>query len=133
MGDMRLVVRTPVTTVLDARVVSLTAEEASGRFGIKPGAEPVVAVLVPSLLVYRVAGDPGENLLAVGSGVLRSSRDGIEVSVRHALSCASLDSVEADLEAREHTTAASMQQAERAFRRLYQVLLDSLVDEERAR
>ena len=77
-------IRTPGALVVEAEARSLTAEDRSGRFGVRPGIEPLVSVLVPSMLVYLEA-DGEEVLVAVGEGVLRAEVDHVEVAVRSAV------------------------------------------------
>ena len=80
--EMRLRVTTPTRVVLDQDVTYVQAEDSSGRFGVLPGHEPYLTALVPSILVYRDAG--GESYIAVRNGVLRVTREGVEVAVREA-------------------------------------------------
>ncbi len=131
MRNLQLVIRTPVKEVVSEQVASVTAEDASGRFGLQGGTEPTVAAVVPSILTYR-QGDT-THLVAVGSGVLSADRGQVTVSVRHAMPCESLASVRAQLWELENETRLSMQGDEEAFSHLYEVVLDSLIEEGRSR
>ncbi len=131
---MQLVVRTPTRCVLDCRVQSVTAEDTSGRFGIRPGATPIVAALVPSILTFRLPGDASPHqLVAIGSGVLRARDNRVEAAVRHAVICETVDTVRRQLVLGEREERQTHEQTERAFARLYQVLLDSLAGQEAMR
>jgi F-type H+-transporting ATPase subunit epsilon len=72
--------------VLERDVTYVQAEDPSGRFGILPRHEPYLTTVVPSILVYRYNDGGGEQeaYVAVRHGVLRVSRDGVEVAVREA-------------------------------------------------
>lgn len=83
---MRLRVTVPTQLVLDRDVSYVQAESPSGRFGILPRHEPYLTAVVPSILVYRYKDGGGEReaYVAIRHGVLRVSRDGVEVAVREA-------------------------------------------------
>jgi F-type H+-transporting ATPase subunit epsilon len=131
-ATLHLVVRTPAAIVVDRAIRGVTAEDATGRFGHRPGGEPLVAALVPSLLTFR--DEHGvEGFVAVGRGTLRADRDAVRVAVRNAVVCRSLEAV------REEVVRASRRQraGERAmhdtFRALQRHLTQALVEEERER
>jgi len=110
----------------------LTAEDRSGRFGVRPGIEPLVSVLVPSVLTY-VDPDGSEVLVAVGGGVLHAEPDAVDVAVRSAVVCESLSSVREEVlraAAARREGATAMHDA---FRSLYHNLVKALADEERTR
>lgn len=96
-ASLLLTIRAPAGEVLHARVRSMTAEDGSGRFGIRPKAAPMVAAIIPSLLTAREV-DGGEVFVAVGTGLLYSDRDHVEVVVRHAIPCENLERVPSTLE-----------------------------------
>lgn len=81
---MRLEIIVPDAVVLAATVLAVQAADATGRFGIHPGHEPFVTVLVPSLLVYtdekRV-----ERYAAVDGGVLLVEPGFVTVTTRDAV------------------------------------------------
>ncbi|MFH1730787.1 MAG: F0F1 ATP synthase subunit epsilon [Planctomycetota bacterium] len=118
---MRLTVTTPTTVVLDRDVTYVQAEDPSGRFGVLPGHEPYLTALVPSILVYRY-GDGGrrEAYVAVRQGVLRVTRDGVEVAAREAHRSDDLAQLQDEIrKAREDWR----QKSYRSTRSLYQMQL----------
>lgn len=118
---MRLTVTTPTTVVLDRDVTYVQAEDPSGRFGVLPGHESYLTALVPSILVYRY-GDGGgrEAYVAVRQGVLRVTRDAVEVAVREAHQSDDLAQLEDEIrKARENWR----QKSYRSTRSLYQMQL----------
>ena len=83
---IRLRVTVPTRVVLDREVTYVQAEDPSGRFGILPRHEPYLTAVAPSILVYRY-GTPGrerEAYIAVRHGVLRVTKDEVQVAVREA-------------------------------------------------
>ena len=122
--------QTPEARVIDDVVVSVVAEDQSGRFGIREGAEPIVSALIPGLLSY-LKEDASEHWLAIGSGVLRSSRDDVLVSVRQAVQCSSLDQVREEVLAAASSARQSESAMQEAFRSMYHKLMSSLIEEER--
>jgi F-type H+-transporting ATPase subunit epsilon len=126
----RLIVRTPVGVIVDRQVRGLTAEDGSGRFGVRPGCEPLLAALVPGLLTYRDE-QGAESILVVGHGVLEAQRSEVRVAVREAIVCHSLaivcDEVQRNVRIRREGEAAMHE----LFGKMYQKLLKGLVDEER--
>ncbi|MCG8555265.1 MAG: F0F1 ATP synthase subunit epsilon [Proteobacteria bacterium] len=125
---LQLRIETPTALVFDGRVRSLTAEDASGRFGLRPRATPLVAALVPSVLTYR-AEDGAERLVAAGSGALRSDGARVVVTLRHAMVCESLEEVQLRLEQAAARTAEGEAAMRQTFRTLYRGLLQALGDE----
>jgi F-type H+-transporting ATPase subunit epsilon len=127
---MRLTVTTPDAVVVDVDIASLTAEDSSGRFGIRPGHADLLTVLTPSLLAWRDAGG-GEHFAAARGGVL-TVRGGttIAVATREAFAGDDLDLLEArlaesvaaahDRDARAKGEAAALQAA--ALRHLQRYL-----------
>ena len=87
---MRLVIATPLAIVVDADVNAVSAEDASGRFGILPGHADFLTVLDISVLSWR--GGSGSGHCAVRGGVLSvSGGDEVAVSTREAVVDADLD------------------------------------------
>lgn len=82
----------PGKVIAQGRVVSLQAADASGRFGIWPGHERFLTVLVPCVLRYRVADGP-EMFAAVDGGVLILENGLISVATRDAVIAERLDLV----------------------------------------
>lgn len=119
---MVLSVRTPWALALREEVVALTAEDESGRFGLRPGAEATVAAIVPGVLYARRA-DESERWIAVGSGMLRSGRYDVEVCVRQAIVCASLAEVNVVLGDLDARIAEGETQSRESFRFLYRRML----------
>lgn len=130
-GGMRLVIRTPAGVVADVRVAGLTAEDVSGRFGLRPGAEPLIAALEPALITYR--DEEGEHFVAAGRGFLYADRSRVRVAVRTAVVCPSLERVHEELLHAQRREIHEEAAVHRAFRSLEQMLQASLIDEERAR
>ena len=126
----RLIVRTPLAVVVDRQVSGLTAEDGSGRFGVRPGCEPLLAALVPGLLTYRDE-QGAESILVVGHGVLEAQRSEVRIAVREAIVCHSLatvcDEVQRNVRIRREGEAAMHE----VFGKMYQSLLKGMVDEER--
>ena len=128
----RLIVRTASGPVVDTAATAVNAEDASGRFGLRPGVEPVVAALVPTLLEYRDA-DGESHLLAIHRGALGATGDAVDVAARRAIPCAGLDTVREELvqvarEERDHARSAR-----RAFGGMFRQLYAALIEEERRR
>ena len=119
---MKLRVTVPTRLVLDREVTYVQAEDPSGRFGILPGHEPYLTTLVPSILVYRYREGGGEReaYLAVRQGVLRVTKEEIQVAVREAHASDNLASLQEEVRsAREGRDVRSY----RSSRSLYQMQL----------
>ena len=129
---IRLVVRTPGTNVVDQPVRALTAEDSSGRFGVRPGSDEILAALVPGILCYRV-GDEVETVIAVGPGVLHARRDRVDVLVEEATLCGSLDSAETVLAAVRRQERGQRAAMRDLFDRLHQNLVRALAQRERSK
>jgi F-type H+-transporting ATPase subunit epsilon len=54
--SLTLEITTPDRMVLRSSVVAVQAADASGRFGIWPGHENLLTVLIPCVLRFRVEG-----------------------------------------------------------------------------
>lgn len=132
MSDRRLqlVVRTPAQVVVDAAVRGVTAEDGSGRFGMRPGCEPVVAALVPSVLTYVDDGGT-ERFVVVGSGVLHARPEQVDVAVREAVPSDSLEAVDDELMASVSQRREGEDAMHEAFRSLYRRLVTTMADEGR--
>jgi F-type H+-transporting ATPase subunit epsilon len=82
----------PDAVVLNARVTGVQAADATGRFGLRPGHEPFVTVLSPSLLVYTDEAG-AEHFAAVDGGVLVLDGDRVSVVTREAVLADRLEDV----------------------------------------
>lgn len=82
--SMELVILAPDHVVIETRVVSIQASDASGSFGIRNGHEDFLTVLVPC--VFRFQPESGtERFAAVDGGVLMVERGRISVTTRDAV------------------------------------------------
>jgi F-type H+-transporting ATPase subunit epsilon len=99
---LELEILAPDGVVLQVRVGSLQAADASGRFGLWPGHERFFTVLAPCVLVYRTldgrehyaAADGGELLLEEGRSSI-DSREAFTAERLEAVAQAAHDMVEA--------------------------------------
>jgi F-type H+-transporting ATPase subunit epsilon len=82
----------PDAVVLSTRVVGVQAADATGRFGLRPGHERFVTVLVPSLLVFTDEAGV-ERYAAVDGGVLLLDGDRVSVVTREAVLADRLEDV----------------------------------------
>ena len=89
---IRLTIYDPSGVVVETECESVTAEDATGRFGIRPNTLPTVAALVAGVLVAR-RHRADELVVAVAEGVLHSRPGQVEVAVRQAVVCESLQRV----------------------------------------
>ncbi len=74
----------PNHVIMQGTIVALQAADASGRFGIRPGHENFLTVLVPCVLRFRRE-DGREAFAAVDGGVLLLEDDKISVTTRDAV------------------------------------------------
>ena len=81
---LALEILVPDAVVLTTRVTGVQAADATGRFGLRPGHEPFVTVLVPSLLVYTDEAGT-ERYAAVDGGALVLEGDRVSVVTREAV------------------------------------------------
>lgn len=81
---LALEILVPDAVVLSTRVTGLQAADATGRFGLRPGHEPFVTVLVPALLVYTDEAG-AEHFAAVDGGALVLEGDRVSVVTREAV------------------------------------------------
>jgi F-type H+-transporting ATPase subunit epsilon len=82
----------PDRLVVHSRVVALQAADASGRFGIWPGHENFLTVLVPCVLRSRTE-DGLESFAAVDGGVLLLEDGRISIATRDAVVAERLEDV----------------------------------------
>ncbi len=116
---MKLRVTVPTRVLLDREVTYVQAEDPSGRFGILPGHEPFLTAVVPSILIYRTAkGGGSEGYIAVRHGVLRVTKEGVEVAVRDAHASADLAGLQAEVRKARQNRG---QRSYRSTRSLYQM------------
>ena len=117
---MRLRVTVPTRVVLDREVTYVQAEDPSGRFGILPGHELYLTAVVTSILVYRYKDGAGERegYIAVRHGVLRVTREGVEVAVGEAHTSDDLAALQEEI---RRTRQNRSQRSYRATRSLYQM------------
>jgi F-type H+-transporting ATPase subunit epsilon len=100
---MKLRVLTPAAVVLDRDVVHVTAEDATGSIGVRPGHAPFVTALVPCIVTARSAGG-AETYVAVNSGVMLVGAEGVEIAARQAV-------ISDDLRHLEETVVAGFEKA----------------------
>jgi F-type H+-transporting ATPase subunit epsilon len=100
----------PHRVILHCRAAAIQAADASGRFGIWPGHEDFLTILVPCVLRVR-AEDGRESYAAVDGGVLLLEGGRISVATRDAVVADRLDEVAeraaAMLEARKEKERAA--------------------------
>ena len=124
---MRLLVTTPTAILLDVADVRLvTAEDATGLFGIQPGFTEFLTVLSVSVLSYRDAAGV-ERYVAVHGGVLRV-RGGsvVEVATSEALAGDDLDVLEKAVIARYRAEAEAEREARTRATRLHLLAIRSM-------
>lgn len=127
---MQLEILTADGVVVQATIGALRAADASGQFGLRPGHEAFLTVLVPGVLIYRTV-DGQERYVAVDGGVLLLEDDRVSVVTRDAVGAERLeevcDAAAAMLAARE----AAERTARAAFAELEASLLRELSRVER--
>ena len=118
---MNLRITTPTRVIIDEPVAYVQAEGPDGRFGILPHHEPYLTSLVPSIIVYRLAGGgQSERYVAVRQGVLRVTAEGVHVAARDAHASDSLAALEEEVRrSRRHRDDRSY----RSTRSLYHMQL----------
>ncbi len=121
----------PDRVIAHGRVVALQAADASGRFGIWPGHEDFLTVLVPCVLRYR-AEDGRESFAAVDGGVLLLEDGRISVVTRDAVVADRLDEVADEAAAMLDARKEKEQAARAGFAELETSLLRELRKAERA-
>ena len=119
---MQLRITTPTRLLVDRAVTAVEAEDASGRFGIRPGHEPLLTALIPSILVFRESEVKDERYVAVRGGVLRVTQEGVQVATRDAYLSEDLTRIKEEVrEARQRR----MRGSHRAVRSFYQMQLSA--------
>ena len=122
---MELQILSPDRLILRTRVQALRAADASGRFGLWKGHEPMLSVLVPSVLSYRTE-DGVEWFAAVDGGVLILEDQRISIATRDAAVSARLDDVADAAAAMIASRRTKEQEARAAFAELEASLLREL-------
>jgi len=104
--SLGLEILVPDGVALKARVVNLRAADASGQFGVRPGHEAFLTLLVPCVLSFREE-NGRERYAAADGGVLVVEKDQVSVVTREAVIADRLeevaDAAAAMLEARRRT------------------------------
>lgn len=122
---MRLRVRVPTGTVLEAEARKVVAEALEGSIGLLPRHVDYVAVLVPGILLWETpAGEEG--LLAVDHGLLVKRAEQVDVAVREAIPGEELASLRRTvrerfvaLDERKRASRAALAQLEARFIRSF--------------
>ncbi len=94
-------------------VLRIVAETQEGSFGLLPNRLDCVAALVPGILTYETEAD-GEIFVAIDGGVLLKTGPDVRVSVRRALTGASLDQLRESVE-KEFLTLDANEQSVRSL------------------
>lgn len=123
--SLELEIIAPDRLIAHGRVVAVQAADATGQFGIWPGHENLLSVLIPCVLRYR--GEDGrESFAAVDGGVLLLESGKISVATRDAVIAERLEDV-ADKAAAMLAARKDKEQAARAgFAELETTLLREL-------
>jgi F-type H+-transporting ATPase subunit epsilon len=103
--SLELEILVPDGPVVRARITRLQATDASGRFGLRPGHERFLTLLVPCVLTFQEE-DGRERYAAADGGVLLLEKGRVSVVTREAVVADRLEEI-AD-------TAAAMLKARRA-------------------
>lgn len=115
----------PDQQVLNVEAASVQAADATGRFGLRPGHEPFVTVLAPSLLVYTT-GSGQEKYVAVDGGVLLLESNRVVVATREAVCSDRLEELAERAAAILDRHQAEERQAEAEFHELQAALVRQL-------
>ena len=115
----------PDEQVLTVRVASIQAADATGRFGLRPGHEPFVTVLAPSLLVYTTEGGR-EMYAAVDGGVLLLENNRVVVATREAVLSDRLEELAVQASAILDRRRTEERRAEAEFHELQAALVKQL-------
>jgi F-type H+-transporting ATPase subunit epsilon len=94
-------------------VLRIVAETSEGSLGLLPNRLDCVTALVPGILTYETT-DDGEVFIAVDEGVLVKTGSDVQVSVRRAMTGASLDQLRDSVE-KEFLTLNAEQQSVRTL------------------
>jgi len=123
--SLELEILAPDHVVVEDRVVSLQAADASGRFGLRTGHEDFLTVLVPCVVRYEPEAS-AERFAAVDGGVLLLERGRISIATRDAIVAERIDQV-ADAAAAMLAARREKEQAARSgFAELETTLLREL-------
>jgi F-type H+-transporting ATPase subunit epsilon len=121
--SLELEVLVPDGVVLRARARAVRAADATGEFGLRPGHEAFLTVLVPGVLTFR-GEDGAERFVAVDGGLLRVEGRGVTVVTRDAVAADRLEDVVAAAAAmleerrrQEHTARAELAELEASLLR----------------
>ncbi|MBB63067.1 MULTISPECIES: F0F1 ATP synthase subunit epsilon [Stutzerimonas] len=109
-APLHLLLTTPQRVLIDAEVVALRAEDASGAFGILPGHTDLLTVLVPTVLRWRLA-DGSRHYCAVSGGVLSLSAGELRIACREAVLGERLDTLQAEVDSEREARRERMRQA----------------------
>lgn len=97
MSTLSLQLRTPNGLMVDQPVLSITAEDNNGWFGVAPGRADLIALLPPGLLLFR--DEEGEVFVALAGGLLDLHDGRCRVMARQAVVSRDLDEIADQLEA----------------------------------
>ena len=120
----------PDRVIMQCHVAALQAADSSGRFGIWPGHESFLTVLVPCVVRYR-AEDGRESFAAVDGGVLLVENGRISIATRDAVIADRLDDVADKASAMLAARRDKEQAARSGFAELETTLLRELRKAER--
>jgi F-type H+-transporting ATPase subunit epsilon len=129
---MQLEIHVADAMMVQARISALRAADASGQFGLRPGHQPFLTVLVPCVLTYRTV-NGREAYVAVDGGVLELETDRVTVVTRDAVRAERLAEVADAAAAMLATRQATERTARAAFAELEASLLRELSRVERER
>lgn len=96
---LRFVIRTPSAAVVDVGVDAVRIPGATGQFGLRPRAEPMVTEVVAGLVVMRVGGQ--ERYAATAGGLVEVDRTACTIYTPFAVEGAADDVLEALAEVTE--------------------------------
>jgi F-type H+-transporting ATPase subunit epsilon len=121
--SLELEVLAPDGIVLHTKAQAVRAADASGQFGLRPGHEAFLTVLVPGILSV-VRDDGRECFVAVDGGLLRVEGRRVTVVTRDAVTAEDLDDVARAAQAmlqerrqKEHTARAEFTELEASLLR----------------
>ncbi len=90
--SLQLEIRVPDSVVLSVPVLSVQAQDASGRFGLLTHHQAFLTLLVPCVLFFREA-NGRERYAAVDGGVLLLEEDRVSIATREAALADTLEQV----------------------------------------
>ena len=124
MTTFRLTILTPLETVLEWDVESVTVPVADGWRGIFPGHAPFESYLMPGELLVRADGH--ERLVATLGGALSVRPDGVVASTGAAALDKHLEELEREIGDEARRIAALEHEAEKQFDRVYREMAHTL-------